>query len=56
MSQDTAVAATLLIRFATLWFGVGIGLVSLLVMQRRIQSAESRVQSPESKVPSPKSF
>jgi glycosyltransferase 2 family protein len=36
MSQDTAVAATLLIRFATLWFGVGIGLVSLALMQRRL--------------------
>ena len=36
MPQDTAIAATLLIRFATLWFGVGIGLVSLLVMQRSL--------------------
>jgi glycosyltransferase 2 family protein len=36
MPQDTAIAATLLIRFATLWFGVGIGLVSLLIMQRRL--------------------
>jgi uncharacterized protein (TIRG00374 family) len=38
MPQDTAVAATLLIRFATLWFGVGIGLVTLSVMQRRLGS------------------
>ncbi len=36
MPQDTAVAATLLIRFATLWFGVGLGLASLMLMQRRI--------------------
>ena len=36
MPQDTAIAATLLIRFATLWFGVGIGLVSLLIMQRSL--------------------
>jgi glycosyltransferase 2 family protein len=36
MPQDTAVAATLLIRFATLWFGVGIGLIGLTMIQRRI--------------------
>ncbi len=36
MPQDTAVAATLLIRFATLWFGVGLGLLSLMFMQRRL--------------------
>ena len=36
IAQDTAIAATLLIRFATLWFGVGIGLVSLLIMQRSL--------------------
>src|SRR5438105_13032896 len=35
MPQDLAVAATLLIRFATLWFGVGIGLVCLTFTQRR---------------------
>jgi uncharacterized protein (TIRG00374 family) len=28
ISQDTAAAATLLIRFATLWFGIGIGIVA----------------------------
>jgi uncharacterized protein (TIRG00374 family) len=28
LTQDTAAAATLLIRFATLWFGIGIGLVT----------------------------
>jgi len=36
MPQDTAVAATLIVRFATLWFGVGIGLVALSFMQRRL--------------------
>ncbi|MBF6612430.1 MAG: flippase-like domain-containing protein [Chloroflexi bacterium] len=36
MSQDTAVAATLLIRFATLWFGVGIGLICLTLLQRHL--------------------
>lgn len=51
MSQDTAVAATLLIRFATLWFGVGLGLVALTVMQRRIgriEVAEEEVVGRES--------
>jgi len=32
----TAIAATLLIRFCTLWFGVAVGLVSLLVFGRRL--------------------
>jgi glycosyltransferase 2 family protein len=36
IGQDVAVAANLLIRFATLWFGVGIGLVALGMMQRRL--------------------
>jgi Na+-driven multidrug efflux pump len=27
LGNDTAAAATLLIRFATLWFGVGLGLL-----------------------------
>lgn len=34
-SQDIAVAATLLIRFCTLWFGVGLGIVTLLAYRRR---------------------
>lgn len=36
MTHDAAVAATLLIRFCTLWFGVSIGLVSLLAFQKRL--------------------
>jgi len=36
ISHSTAVAATLIIRFATLWFGVGIGLVALMLMQRQL--------------------
>ena len=36
VTESTAVAATLIIRFATLWFGVGIGLVALALMQRRL--------------------
>ncbi len=36
MSKSTAVAATLLIRFSTLWFGVAIGLIALSIVQRVI--------------------
>ena len=36
MTRSTAVAATLLIRFATLWFGVIIGVIALAVLERRI--------------------
>ena len=36
MTRGTAVAATLLIRFATLWFGVIIGVISLAALERRI--------------------
>jgi hypothetical protein len=34
------VAATLLIRFSTLWFGVGLGLIALTFMQRRLGSLD----------------
>jgi uncharacterized protein (TIRG00374 family) len=40
MTQDIAVAATLLIRFSTLWFGVGLGLIALTFMQRRLGSLD----------------
>jgi uncharacterized protein (TIRG00374 family) len=36
LGKDAAVAATLLVRFATLWFAVALGLVALVVMQRRM--------------------
>jgi glycosyltransferase 2 family protein len=39
MNQNIAVAATLLIRFSTLWFGVGIGLIALTLIQRRLGKA-----------------
>ncbi|HYO49584.1 MAG TPA: hypothetical protein VEW94_07000, partial [Chloroflexia bacterium] len=56
MPQDIAVAATLIIRFATLWFGVGLGLMALAIMQRRLGNAalaeaEARA-STEYRVPS----
>ncbi|MCM8748228.1 flippase-like domain-containing protein [Thermomicrobiaceae bacterium CFH 74404] len=37
LSPATAAAATLLIRFATLWFGVGLGLIGLLWVQQRLE-------------------
>jgi len=36
----TAAAATLLIRFATLWFGVSLGIVALSVLSRRLALAD----------------
>ena len=36
ISGPKAVVATLLIRFCTLWFGVGVGVVSLLLFRRRL--------------------
>jgi uncharacterized protein (TIRG00374 family) len=46
IEQNVAVAATLLIRFATLWFGVGLGLIALTIMQRRL----GRISLPEGEV------
>ncbi len=41
LSRELAVAATLLIRLCTLWFGVGIGLVALVVYRRRFFRADA---------------
>jgi uncharacterized protein (TIRG00374 family) len=47
LASDTAAAATLLIRFATLWFGVGLGLAvwavspDLLALERTTPGAEA---------------
>lgn len=40
MNETTAIAATLLIRFATLWFAVILGALMLLVLRRRPGSAQ----------------
>lgn len=46
MTRDVAVAASLLIRFATLWFGVGIGAVVVLVFWRRFSGfGEAEIES-----------
>jgi uncharacterized protein (TIRG00374 family) len=50
MSQPVAVAATLLIRFCTLWFGVLLGVAALLLAGRRLLNAP--VPSSEFRVPS----
>lgn len=42
MNQDLAAAATLLVRFATLWFGVLLGLAALLVIERHLEGLEKR--------------
>src|SRR5581483_10470599 len=39
ISRDDAVAATLLIRFCTLWFGVSIGLATLAAFRGRVAAA-----------------
>lgn len=44
LPKDVSVAATLLIRLCTLWFGVGIGLVALFAYRRRFFSGESEPQ------------
>ncbi|MEX2236126.1 MAG: lysylphosphatidylglycerol synthase transmembrane domain-containing protein [Dehalococcoidia bacterium] len=36
LSRSTAAAATIMIRFFTLWFGVAVGLVALVVVSRRL--------------------
>ncbi len=41
MARTPASAAALLIRFATLWFGVAIGMVSLLLWPKLLNGAES---------------
>lgn len=41
ISQPVAAAATLMIRFATLWFGFLLGLVCMLIAQRRFGTAAS---------------
>lgn len=40
-TKDLAVAATLLIRFCTLWFGVALGLITLLIFRKRFIKRET---------------
>jgi uncharacterized protein (TIRG00374 family) len=50
LSRSAAAAATVLIRFFTLWFGVAVGLVALLVLSRRLGSPVPEAQSAEMEV------
>ncbi len=45
ITEATAAAATIIIRFCTLWFGVSLGIVALLIFERRY------AHRPESAVP-----
>jgi uncharacterized protein (TIRG00374 family) len=48
LSMSTAAAATVLIRFFTLWFGVGVGLIALLLLSRRLGEPDvSALETPE---------
>jgi uncharacterized membrane protein YbhN (UPF0104 family) len=40
MTRAVAAAATLIIRFATLWFAVLIGAISLAILQRMLKNQE----------------
>ncbi|MGH2535708.1 MAG: lysylphosphatidylglycerol synthase domain-containing protein [Thermomicrobiales bacterium] len=46
MSRTVAVAATLIIRFATLWFAVLIGMIAVVVLERRTIPRLNAVRSP----------
>ena len=48
MSGSAAAAATIMIRFCTLWFGVMLGVLSLLIFERRYHAAAD--ESPELRV------
>ncbi|MCH6551267.1 MAG: flippase-like domain-containing protein [Planctomycetes bacterium] len=45
LSRSAAAVGTLIIRFATLWFGVIVGLIAFAVLSRRL-AAESEQESP----------
>jgi hypothetical protein len=45
LSENVAATATLLIRFFTLWFGVGLGVLTVLIWRKLF--FESRVQKIE---------
>jgi uncharacterized protein (TIRG00374 family) len=47
LPRSEAAVATLVIRFATLWFGVIVGLVALAVVGRRLAARKSSTPAPE---------
>lgn len=53
LSADTAAAATLLIRFATLWFGVALGLIVWAASPGLLSFASADVETPATSVSHP---
>jgi glycosyltransferase 2 family protein len=53
MTTDVAGAATLLVRFATLWFGVILGVFALLSIERHLQSLSDTAPPRPSQSPAP---
>ena len=53
MTRSVAVAATLLIRFATLWFGVLIGAMALTTLERRRSKSGLSISEREQSAPVP---
>ena len=51
MARSVAAAATLLIRFATLWFAVLLGAVALAIVYRRLAAREARAPVAPSEAP-----
>jgi uncharacterized protein (TIRG00374 family) len=47
LTTTTATASALLIRFCTLWLGVGIGVVSFLLWPNLLAGAEQAVENPQ---------
>jgi uncharacterized protein (TIRG00374 family) len=45
ISQATATAATIVIRFCTLWFGVSLGVLALLLFERRFRGASRAIDA-----------
>ena len=51
MPGATATAAALLIRFCTLWLGVGIGVVSFVLWSHLLAGAEKAQGAPHAEIP-----
>ncbi|CUU03578.1 conserved hypothetical protein [Candidatus Thermokryptus mobilis] len=45
VQKETAVAITIIIRFATLWFAVGLGLIALYIFQKRFEKFKNESKS-----------
>ncbi len=45
VQKETAVAITIIIRFATLWFAIGLGLIALYIFQKRFEEFKNESKS-----------